>query len=87
MSLLLRAHSAGDASQDANWELVNERLPWELGWTTRVNTVKLRDVLFVSDMIKNASSLMTVVQTERTIFSSAIYNQAKQKLVQKHLAN
>lgn len=38
---------------------VNERLPTELGWTTKTEVVTLEDITRVSDLIRNATSLFT----------------------------
>lgn len=38
---------------------LNERLPTELGWSVREDKVTLDDILSVSDIIRNATSLIT----------------------------
>ncbi|KAG8408538.1 hypothetical protein J3458_019571 [Metarhizium acridum] len=38
---------------------VNERLPAELGWARKTELVKLQDILHVSNIIRNATSLIT----------------------------
>ncbi|RYP55667.1 hypothetical protein DL769_010071 [Monosporascus sp. CRB-8-3] len=38
---------------------VNERLPYELGWTTREQVVSTEDILKVSNMIDEATNLIT----------------------------
>jgi len=37
----------------------NERLPHKLGWARKSEVVKLQDILKISDMLANATSLLT----------------------------
>lgn len=39
--------------------VVNERLPTELGWTRKEATVNIEDILRASEFIRNATSLFT----------------------------
>jgi hypothetical protein len=49
----------------ANFEIENERLPIELGWQRRHETVMLKDILDVVGVIRNATSLLTMEVTGR----------------------
>ena len=49
----------------ANVVIENERLPHELGWRRKNETVMLKDILDVVDVISNATSLLTMDTTER----------------------
>ncbi|RYP20508.1 hypothetical protein DL765_002753 [Monosporascus sp. GIB2] len=43
---------------------VNERLPYELGWTTREQALSTGDIIKVSDMIAEATSLITPSESD-----------------------
>ena len=46
-------------SFETDFAKVNERLPTELGWSTKTEVVTLDDILRVKDMIQNATNLFT----------------------------
>ena len=37
----------------------NERLPSELGWTKKEQVISIQDILSVTNIIRNATSLLT----------------------------
>lgn len=51
----------------ANVVIENERLPIELGWQRRNETVMLKDILDVVEVIRNTTSLLRMEATGREV--------------------
>jgi len=55
-----RARSGGAVAD--NWA-ENERLPFELGWTQKTDEITLMKIMATTDIIRNATSLLTGGET------------------------